>query len=888
MRTIRQRFLALFRRGRLDRELSEEIGAHLAMQEEEFRQQGMDPASARAAARRTFGGVAQTEEAYRDRRGIPWLEIAAKDIRYALRGLRRSPGFTAAAVISLALGIGANTAIFSLFHALMLRMLPVARPDELVSLYRTGGWGKGYSSYPLYLELAKRSDLFNGVLARTGVAKVRYTPPGGRPQFTQREFVSGNYFSVLGVAPALGRLFTDDDNRVPQGHPLAVLSYDFWKNRFGADPGVLGRKLLVDEQSLTVIGVAAPGFRGVEVEHHPEVWVPAMMNRGKVMDPRMWWLWIVARRRPDVSPKQVQAAVDVLMRQHLAAIYPAGYNEAFRKKALGQRLEVREGGIGLSVLREEFGKPLTLLMAAVALVLLAACANVANLLLARGAARQKEIALRFSLGATRARLVRQALTESLLLAAAGNLLGLLFAVWGQRAILRYLPESSGGGFTAGLDSVALVFTIGISALSVLLFGLAPALGSTAVDPAAGLRSGARQAAGGTVLRRALVVAQVAFSVVLVALAGLFGHSLFALRSVDLGFRNRNVYAFNFDFARTWKGEIRAAREELVAQLESLPGVTSVSYGFPGPFQRGFWGATIRVPGSDRTAREPVEVDIQYVAPRYFETIGSVPLLGREFDRNDTATSRKVAVVDEAFVRAFLPGEAHPLGRTLSFDDSKPEGGAPVCIVGVVRNVRQKGLREKPAPTVYVPATQTDSPSWPAILVRTQMPQAALLAAVYRELGRLGPGGALWEWRTIREQVDDSIFRERMLATLSGFFGGLALLLAAVGLYGVVAYGTARRAGEIGIRMALGAERGQVLWMVLRDALALVGLGLAIGLPVSLAAARTVSSILFGIEPADPLAFVSTAAVLAAIGLAAAFLPARRAATLQPIQVLRHE
>ncbi len=330
MRTIRQRFLALFRRGRLDRELSEEIGAHLAMQEEEFRQQGMDPASARAAARRTFGGVAQTEEAYRDRRGIPWLEIAAKDIRYALRGLRRSPGFTAAAVISLALGIGANTAIFSLFHALMLRMLPVARPDELVSLYRTGGWGKGYSSYPLYLELAKRSDLFNGVLARTGVAKVRYTPPGGRPQFTQREFVSGNYFSVLGVAPALGRLFTDDDNRVPQGHPLAVLSYDFWKNRFGADPGVLGRKLLVDEQSLTVIGVAAPGFRGVEVEHHPEVWVPAMMNRGKVMDPRMWWLWIVARRRPDVSPKQVQAAVDVLMRQHLAAIYPAGYNEAFR------------------------------------------------------------------------------------------------------------------------------------------------------------------------------------------------------------------------------------------------------------------------------------------------------------------------------------------------------------------------------------------------------------------------------------------------------------------------------------------------------------------------------------------------------------------------------
>jgi predicted permease len=480
------------------------------------------------------------------------------------------------------------------------------------------------------------------------------------------------------------------------------------------------------------------------------------------------------------------------------------------------------------------------------------------------------------------------LTESLLLAVAGSLLGLLFAFWGQRAILRFLPESLSGGFAARPDFVVLVFTLGISALSVLLFGLAPALGSTGVDPAAGLRSGARQAAGGTTLRRTLVVAQVAFSVVLVALAGLFGHSLFALRSVDLGFRNRNVYAFNFDFERAWKGEIRAAREELVAQLESVPGVTSVSYGLPGPFQRGFWDASIRVPGSDRTAREPADVDMQYVAPRFFETIGSVPLLGREFDRNDRAASRKVAVVDEAFVRIFLPGEAHPLDRTLSFDDSKPEGGEPTFIVGVVRDIRQKGLREKTAPTVYVPATQTDNPSWPVVLVRTQLPQAALLAAVYRELGRLGPGGALWEWQTIREQVDDSIFRERMLATLSGFFGGLALLLAAVGLYGVVAYGTARRAGEIGIRMALGAERGQVLWLVLRDALALVGLGLAIGLPVSLAAARTVSSILFGIEPADPLVFLATAAVLAAIGLAAAAVPARRAATLDPSQVLRHE
>jgi predicted permease len=480
------------------------------------------------------------------------------------------------------------------------------------------------------------------------------------------------------------------------------------------------------------------------------------------------------------------------------------------------------------------------------------------------------------------------LTESLLLAVAGSSLGLLFAVWGQRAILRYLPESSGGGFTAGLDSVALVFTLGISVLSVLLFGLAPALGSTAIDPAAGLRSGAGQAAGGPILRRALVVAQVAFSVVLVAMAGLFGHSLFALRSVDLGFRNQNVYGFGFNFPRAWKGGIPAARDRLLAQLESLPGVTSVSFGVPGPFQRGSAVDGIRVPGSDRTAREPAAVAIESVGPRYFETIGGSLVQGREFDRNDTAASRKVAVVDEAFVRAFLPGEAHPLGRTLSFDDRKLEGGAPVFIVGVVRDIRQEGLREPPAPTGYVPSTQMGNPWPPTMLVRSRLAEPALLTAIYRELNRLGSGAALAEPQTIRHQIDDSIFRERMLATLSGFFGGLALLLAAVGLYGVVAYGTARRAGEIGIRIALGAERGQVLWMVLRDALALVGLGLAIGLPVSLAVARTVASILFGIQPADPLAFVSTAGVLAAIGVAAAFLPARRAATLDPIQVLRHE
>ena len=889
MRTMWRRLLALFGGNRLERELDEEIGIHLAMQEEEFRQRGMDPAAARAAARREFGGISQTREDYRERRGVPWLENTIRDLRYGLRGLRRTPGFTAAAVLSLALGIGANTAIFSLFHTLMLRMLPVARPQELVSVDQTGGWVKGYTSYPLFQEIAKRDDLFTGVIARTGVYKTRFsTRPGARDEFTQREFVSGNYFGVLGVTAAIGRVFTEDDNRTPGGHPVAVLSYDLWRNQYGSDPGVLGQKILVDEQPLTVIGVAAPGFHGVEVEHHAEVWVPLMMAGGKLTDPRRWWLRVVARRRPEVSPRQIQAALNVLMAQHRSTVWPSFYNAASRQRALGQRLEVREGSVGLSALRDEFGGPLTVMMAAVGLVLLAACANVANLLLARGAARRKEIALRLSLGATRARLVRQAIVESILLVVAGGALGVGLAAWGRQAVIQFLPDNSGNPFDAGPGAAVLLFTLGITAFSVLLFGVGPALRSTAVDPAAGLRAAGAGQGGGAVLRRALVVAQVAFSVVLVGLAALFGHNLFALRSVDLGFRNLNVVAFTVDFPRAMRSDLSTPTRQLADQLQAVPGVVSVSCGFPGPFLMGASSASIRVPGSERTAHEPVDVATGFITPRYFETIGTPLVLGRELERNDMTGPRQVAVVNEAFVREFLPGEGRPDARTFSFDDSKPEGGEPTYIVGVVRDVRHSGIQKPAAPMVYVPLGPNRNPSLPTILVRTQGPAQALLAPLYRELDRMGPRIAIGEFRTLRRQVDDSIYEQRLLAALGAFFGALALVLAAVGLYGVVAYGTARRTVEIGLRIALGAPRGQVVWMILRDSLVLVIAGLALGLPAALAGARAVQAVLFGIQPADPFTFVSTTVLLAAIGGAAAFLPARRASRLDPSRVLRSE
>jgi predicted permease len=523
-------------------------------------------------------------------------------------------------------------------------------------------------------------------------------------------------------------------------------------------------------------------------------------------------------------------------------------------------------------------------MAAVGLVLLTACANVANLLLARGAARRKEIAVRLSLGATRARLVRQALTESLLLALAGSALGVPLACWGERIILQFLPAASGDPFDAAPNPTVLAFTIAIALLAAGLFGLAPAWRSTAVDPAECLKSGSsRSRPRHSALRQALVVAQVAFSVMLVVLAGLFGRSLTTLRSLDLGFRNQNIIAFTIYMPGSWQpAGTDAAREKLLARMETLPGVSMVSFGLPGPFQGGFLSSSLRVPGSELTAREPAWVNVQQVAPRYFEILGSAPVSGREFTRTDTAAAPKVALVNQAFVRAFLPGEQHPMNRVLDF------GGPDLdAIVGVVRDIPHKGLREKIEPTVYLPVTQNPA-AFGAVLLRSERQYGDMAPAIRREVERLGPEVSVSDPKTIRQSIDESIFQDRLVATVGGFFGGLALLLAGIGLCGVMAYAVARRAREIGIRTALGARRSAVLWMVLRGTFALVAAGLALGIPASLVAARKVAPVLFGIQPDDSPTFVTTGCLLLAVGLAAAFVPARRAASLDPMRVLRQE
>jgi predicted permease len=893
MRTLWKRLTAVFSKRQSDRELSEEVQVHLEMRAAELRQQGLAPNAARETARREFGGIEQMKETYRDRRGVPWIESLAKDAIYGLRGLRRNPAFTLAAVLSLALGIGANTAIFSFVDTLMLRLLPVEKPEQLVYLYRTGGWGKGFASYPLYREFRKHTDLFAGVFARSGTGKVRFDAGHSNSvEYAEREYVTGNYFDVLGVKPVVGRLFKDDDNRTPQGHPLVVLSYDFWRTRMALDPAILGRVLMVDEQPLTVIGIAAPGFHGVEVESHADMWVPAMMARGQIMQPGQHWVWIMARRRPEIPRPRVQAAANTIMQQHLMSVYGWQRESAFGKFALEQKIEVRDAGVGISMLREAFGKPLAILMAAVGLVLLIACANVANLLIARGAARRREIAMRFSLGATRWRLVRQWLIESLLLALSGSILGLAFAIWGERYMLLFLPPGSGESFDVSPDATVLCFTLGISILSAVLFGLAPALRATSLDPAAALKDGGdRQPGRGARagFRKALVVVQVALSVVLVVTAGLFAHSLAGLRSINLGFVPEHVVTFSLDYPRAWKGANKERhRDRLLALLTAVPGIASVSYGLPGPYQGGSGTAEIRVPGSARTAGQGAEVDEQAIGPAYFATIGVRPLRGREFGADDLHSSRKTVVVNEAFVREFLPGTQDPVGRIVSFDTSKPEGGEPTYIVGLVRDILHDGLKTGAKSTVYVPFREGEQNYDPPLLVRAPLPPAALLPAIRRELRQIDSEVALVDPRTLRGLVDDSIFVERVIATLSGFFGGLALLMAATGIYGVMAYAVTRRTAEIGLRIALGAAPAKITWMVLRDGLLLIALGVAIGVPLSLAAGRISASLLYGIKPDDPLTFVLTIAVLIAIGVLAAYVPARRAAAVEPLEALRHE
>jgi predicted permease len=710
--------------------------------------------------------------------------------------------------------------------------------------------------------------------------------------------VSGNYFEVLGVRPALGRVFTAADDRTPGAHPVAVLSYGYWMRRFGGSSSVLNQTLVVNGHPLTIVGVSAPGFNGLQVGSNADVMVPIMMKAQMTptwndLDNRQSrWLTVMGRLAPGVTADRAEVQLNVVYQQinqqEIAAL--ANVSETFRTRFLEKHLEVLPGGRGLSDLRRQFSTALIVLMCMVGVVLLIACANVANLLLARTTSRQKEIAVRLALGAGRWRIVRQYLVESMLLAACGAGVGLLLAVWTGTLLLAAMPGSeSARALSASPDTRVVLFTLGLAAITALVFGIAPALHATRQTTASALKDEAGSVAGGgrqARVRRALVVAQVAMSMLLLAGAGLFARSLYNLRAVDPGFEVERMLTFAIDPTLSGYEQQRTHQlyETLQRELSGVPGVRSVSMSELGVLSGNSWSMTVRVDGYQPREDENMNPNVDGVGPRFFSTMG-VPLLsGREFNEKDVAGAPRVAIVNETMARRYWGNES-PVGRRIAFGRNS---AAEIEIVGVVRDMRSQQLREEPLRFVYVPYRQNEELTQLTFYVRAAGDPSSIATSIRQTVQRLDPTLPLFDLKTMDVQVAESLFVDRMVAALSVAFGALATLLAAIGLYGVMSYAVMRRTREIGIRMALGAGRAGVLWLVLKEVAVLSLVGVAGGLAGTLYLTRRVESQLFGITPTDPLTLAAAVFMLLAVALLAGFIPARRAATIDPILALRVE
>ncbi len=829
------------------------------------------------------------------------------DLRYGLRALRRSPVFAIVATVSLALGIGANTAIFSLLSQVIFRMLPVAEPERLV-VFHTDGQREGRStsdsseavfSYPMYEDLRDRNQVFSGVIARSSApVSVSYR---GQTERSRAEMVSGNFFGVLGVRPALGRLLVSDDDGAPGAHPVVVLSHGYWKSRFGEKAEIVGQTININQHPMVVIGVAPAGFHGVLGGDTPDVLVPIAMKREMTptwdaLDDRLTrWLNIFARLKPGMSRQQAGAAMAVLYRAVSEEEVPQMKHPLTgrdREKHLAQKLELRPAAQGINPLREDWETPLVALLAMVGLVLLIACANVANLLLARAAGRRREIAIRLAIGATRWAIVRQLLAESLVVAVAGGAAGLLVSKWTMDALLGLLPaDATGGWLGATLDWHALGFSVLLTLATGLVFGLAPALDSARAEAAAALKeSGANVSSGRSQarFRQGFILAQVALSVLLLVGAGLFARSFFNLMREDPGFHAENLLRFGidprlngYDSTRGW-----AFYRELQQRLALLPGVRSVACANMGPFGSGSEGSNVTVEGYKPGEDEMVGALKDYVSRDYFHTLGIPVISGREFTERDTTGAPKVVVVNEAFVKKYCKGE-NAVGKHMAFG-----GGTHIVldreIVGVVRDSKHGGLREEVSPFVYQPYAQSGTLDRAAFFVRALRNENDLGPDVRRLLHSMDANLPVYEMGSMTVQIADSIYRPRLIAILASAFGALATLLAAIGLYGVVAFNVARRTAEMGVRMALGALPRDVLGLVMREVGVLVIVGLGIGLTAAWLAGRYVESQLFGLKANDPLVFAGAAISLALVALASGYVPARRASRIDPIKALRYE
>jgi predicted permease len=838
------------------------------------------------------------------------MSTLSHDLYYAVRTLTRTPAFTIVAVVTLALGIGANTAIFSLMHQVLLQLLPVKNPHELVQLDGPGTF-RGRTtdartfSYPMYRDLRDRNDVFTGLVARApATATVSYR---GQTERVEVELISGNTFAVLGVQPVLGRAFADDDDRTPGAHPVTVLSYGFWQRRFAGDPSILNQVITINSAPMTVVGVAPHAFAGIVTTAAPDVFVPIMMKAEMTptwndLDNRQSrWLHVVGRLKPGLTADTAKPQLDVVYRQineyELVAVPGfAAASQAFKDRFRAKAVDLFPAGRGLSGVRGQLSVPLYVLMAMVGLVLLIACANVANLLMARGTARQREMAIRLALGAGRGRLVRQTLTESLMLALLGGSTGLMLSVWLSELLVSVIPgDQLSRALSTAPDFRVAAFTALLSLVTAVLFGMAPALDGSKVELNRTLREEAGSVTGAARharVRKALVVAQVALSMLLVAGAGLFGRSLYNLKHLNPGFETNNLITFTVDPALGGYGQARIKRfyETVLARLREQPGVLSVAVAQIPVLSGGGSRRTIRVEGYEPRPDEDMNPSTNEVGPDYFRTMGLPLVAGREFADRDTAGAPAVAVVNETFARAFF-GRDNAIGRRFYFRPSSDP--LEVEIVGVVKdalyeNMREGTTSENQTPRfAYTSYQQSEELNEMTIYVRASSGATATVPDRIRQIVRdVDPGVPVHQMRTLARTVDEALFNERMLALLSAAFGALATVLATVGLYGVMSYTVSRRTREIGIRIALGAERGTVVGMVLKEVALLTLAGIGLGVPAALALSRLVRSQLFGISPADPLTMGVAAVTLALVALLAGYIPARRASRVQPILALR--
>jgi len=826
--------------------------------------------------------------------GWTFLETLAQDIRYALRTLREHPGFAATAILSLALGIGANTAIFSILNAVMLRSLPVADPQQLVQV--DSPQGGGYFTNPIWEQVRDHQQAFSGVLAFGGD---RFDlVEGGESHFAEGVWASGDFFRVLGVPAIRGRVFTTSDDVHGGGHagPVAVISESFWKGHFAGDPDIIGKTIRLNRHPFTIVGVTPPWFTGLDVDTHYDVAIPIgcepilHTDRSALNERSWWWLRILGRLLPGETPQQAQAKMQALAPEVNRATLP-NWDAAGQRRYLQRSFTLRPAATGFSATGHEYRKALFTVMAVVGLVLLIACANIANLLLARAAARQREISIRMAIGASRRRVVRQLMSESLVLSALGALGGLLFAIWGSRVLVHLLSRTGQDlELNVAPDFTVLAFTTGVALLTGLLFGLAPALRSTSVSPNNALKEHARGTVGGRfALGRVLVTGQVALSLVLLVGAGLFLGTMRNLLSTDLGFDRHHMLLVRADMMEANVPQKQRPRmySEIVERLRTIPGVSSAASSVMVPISGWTWNELVDPQGYSPKTKEDTLVYFNRVSPGYFETMRMQLLLGRDFSPHDDAGAQLVMIISESAARRFF-GNSNPIGKTIGVDRPEPGKKDIYQVIGVVKDIKYERVDEQQLLTAYV-ASMQDTEPWPEEVfeVRAGGAANALIPAVRSTIGQVDRRISL-EFRNLETQVSESLLQPRMVAWLSAFFGGLALLLAMIGLYGVTAYGVARRQGEIGIRMALGAQPGSVVWLILREVAVMLVVGSAVGLAASLAAGRLVASLLYGLKPYDAAPLAIAALVLAiAVGIAA-YLPARSAARLDPMAALREE